>query len=223
MSISPLQALIIFAKSPSPGRVKTRLTPFLTPEQAAQLYDCMLRDTLASTARLPDTARFIFYLDDADALGYFRPLAEDATLFPQQGEDLGGRMAAAFRSIFALGYRQVAIIGSDSPDLPLDYLEQAFALLAADACEVVFGPTEDGGYYLLAMRELHEELFRDISWSSSSVLEISRLRAIEGKLRYTYLPLWYDIDTAADLQRPELLNEQNMAINTRELLSRLQR
>lgn len=215
------QALIIFARQPIPGRVKTRLTPPLSHEQGARLYDCMLRDILARTRELAGVDRLLFHAADPDAGEYFRRTAPGVPLFPQEGNDLGERMVAAFETAFAMGYSRVAIIGSDSPDLPLAFITAAFVELAQGMHDVVFGPTEDGGYYLVAMTRMERALFRGIAWGSGTVLEESLQRAEGAGRRVTLLPGWYDVDTATDLDRSELRDKANNAPLTREFIRSL--
>ena len=126
--------------------------------------------------------------------------------------------AAAFGQAFRLGATTVAIVGSDSPDLPPDRIGQAYRLLANGQTDAVFGPSEDGGYYLLAMNQLHGELFRGIEWSTGTVLAKSLERAAAAGIRTALLPTWHDVDTAGDLDRPGLLDEGDGAPLTREYL-----
>ena len=212
------QALIIFARQPLPGQVKTRLTPPLTPEEASELYRRMLLDILTRTRALADVERLLFHSGGSEADEYFRGTSPDLPLFPQIGGDLGERMAAAFETAFALGHERVAIIGSDSPDLPLDFIATAFTELASGGHEAIFGPAEDGGYYLLAMTRLRRELFQGIAWGSDTVLTTSLRQAERGGIKATVLPGWYDVDTVADLARPMLRNEANGAPLTREFI-----
>ncbi len=211
------QALIIFARMPLPGRVKTRLTPPLTQQGAAELYRCMLLDILKRTKRLDQVERLLFYEDEPGAESFFHTVTS-LTPFPQRGNDLGERMAAGFAVAFDRGHERVAIIGTDSPDLPLAHIREAFARLDDGKADAVFGPSEDGGYYLLAMKRLHHELFRDIPWSSGRVLLESLVRAGAARISCSCLPTWYDVDTAADLARPGLLDETNEAPLTRAFL-----
>lgn len=213
------QALIIFAKRPVPGRVKTRLTPPLTPEEGAEIYRRMLLDTLAGAASIPHMEKFIFYEDEPEAAPYFEGMAGEMGVFPQKGRDLGERMGNAFRDMFNMGCGRVAIIGSDSPDLPRERIAAAFELLK-DA-EVVYGPCEDGGYYLVAMKRRHDGLFEGIPWSSGAVLAKSLEKAEKAGLAVALLPNWHDLDMAEDLQRAELLDEGNSAVLTREFLKRM--
>ena len=214
---------MIFARQPVPGKVKTRLSPPLLPEEAAALYACMLGDVLAMAASLPDVEKYLFYDGGEESLEYFKGRAPGMTCIPQRGKDLGERMAEALRDAFSMGNGAAVIIGTDSPDLPFAYIEDAFCRLKPGENEVVVGPSEDGGYYLVGMTRLHRELFRDISWSSDKVMKETMKRASDAGIAISLLPMWRDVDTAADLERPELRDEMNSAPLTREfLLNRLQ-
>jgi rSAM/selenodomain-associated transferase 1 len=160
----------------------------------------------------------LFYQNEPEALPLFRSIAPDFVVEPQKGCDLGARMAAAFRQVFSLGHRHAVIIGTDSPDLPVGYLHQAFRELADGAVDVVLGPSADGGYYLLALKRVYECLFAGIAWSTGTVTKVSLARAEEAGLRVKLLPLWHDVDTADDLERSELLHAANGASMTREFL-----
>ncbi len=210
--------LLIFAKRPIPGLVKTRLTGSLTREEAAELYRCMLLDTLAKTGSLVDMDSFIFYEPSADAAPYFREIAGEMAIIPQEGKDLGERMANAFEEAFARGYAKAAIIGTDSPDLPVSFITLAFEKMDDADVDVVCGPSEDGGYYLVAMKRLRGEFFRGIPWSSGEVLRESLSRAAEAGIAVSLLPPWHDVDTIEDLQRPELLDDGNGAPLTRSFI-----
>jgi uncharacterized protein len=214
------RALIIFAKQPAPGAVKTRLAPPLTPESAAELYACMLHDTLAMAMNLAGITPFIFYQDAPDAAGFFAVAAPGIAAAPQRGENLGKRMKAAFTELFARGFSKIAIIGSDSPDLPPEYVFEAFTQLEYEHTDVVFGPAADGGYYLLALKRVWDELFINIPWSSAAVLAASAEKAKDAHLGVALLPLWYDLDIPADLERPALLDGSTTAVRTGEFLRR---
>lgn len=217
---SSRNALIIFAKRPAPGQVKTRLSPPLSPEEAAELYRCMLEDILEKVSALSGVDKHIFYEPEELAAAFFAQAAPGMTSTPQQGEDLGERMANAFAEMFDAGYEQAAVIGTDIPDIPLEYVAEALDRLASEGADAVFGPSKDGGYYLLAMRKLHAELFRGIRWSSGEVLEKSLERAKEAGIGVSLLPEWHDVDTAEDMKRPELLDEGNGAPRTREFIKK---
>ena len=202
--------------------VKTRLVPPLTLEDAACLYECMLFDTIDTITRLPGITPFVCYQDDPGAAEYFQRLVPAVESFSQQKGDLGKRMQQAFALLFSRGFREVAIIGSDSPDLPPEIIHEVFNSLEDDQTDIVLGPAEDGGYYLIAMTRLWRELFTGIRWSSETVLAESLEIARDAFLGVALLPEWYDIDRPEDLAKWELLDENCLALRTREYLLKLQ-
>ncbi len=195
------KALLIFAKQPLPGKVKTRLSPPFSPQEAADIYRCMLSDTLAKVAGLPGVKIFLFFEPSCGASDFFRTSFPGIRIFPQQGDDLGERLKKAFEMVFDLGFESVAAIGTDSPDLPLLHLQEPFRLLQDEGADVVFGPAADGGYYLVALGRSYPGLFRDIPWSTSRVLETSLEAASSLGLQVKSLPVWHDMDTVEDLKR----------------------
>jgi len=195
------KALLIFAKQPLPGKVKTRLSPPLSVQAAADIYHCMLSDTLAKTADLPGVERFLFFEPSTGAADFFWKVFPGIRTFPQMGDGLGERLEKAFETVFALGFESVAAIGTDSPDLPLSHLQEPFRLLEDDVADVIFGPAADGGYYLVALGSFCPGLFRDIPWSTNRVLEMSMGAARTLGLKAACLPVWHDMDTVEDLKR----------------------
>jgi rSAM/selenodomain-associated transferase 1 len=191
--------LIIMAKRPDPGQTKTRLCPPLTPALAAELYAGILRDTLDLARRTPGIRPVVAYAPD-DAGGYFADLAPNLARVPQQGANLGERLANATTMALSAGAPAVVAMSSDSPSLPPAYLARAFAFLAAGA-DLVFGPAEDGGYYLAGLRRPAPRLFHDVPMSTPTVLRDSLAIAAELGLNVNLLPPWYDVDTIADLRR----------------------
>ncbi len=192
--------LIIFAKEPRPGQVKTRLSPPLSPEEAAQLYHLFLQDILEEVARVPEV-RLAMAFSPQEAQGFFRNLAPPGTeLFPQVGADLGERMAQAFARGFAAGFGPVLLRGGDVPDLPAAVVSEAIEVLAAGRDQVVLGPSLDGGYYLVGLSQPQPLLFRGPVWSSSTVLTDTLRLAREQGLRVHLLPSWPDIDTYDNLR-----------------------
>lgn len=194
-----MKALLVVAKQPAPGQVKTRLTPPLSAEQAAQLYECFLRDTLDLMRAVPEVRRTIAYLP-LTARDYFTSLAPDFDLIPQVGADLGVRLDQALMHYLLLGYNQTVIMNSDGPTLPVGYLRQAFIELTNGA-EVVLGPCDDGGYYLIGLNRPAPRLLREVRMSTSYVLADTLALANEENLRVVLLPAWYDVDDAASLKR----------------------
>jgi rSAM/selenodomain-associated transferase 1 len=193
-------ALAVMAKAPRAGEVKTRLCPPLTPAEAAELYRCFLHDTL-DKVRACDAAIPVLSYAPCSARDLFTTLAPGFTLIPQRGDDLGARMADCFAQLFAQGYQAVALTGSDLPTLPPEVFQQALHLLTTPHIDVVLGPSEDGGYYLIGLRSLHRALFENMTWSTSQVLAETVKRAEMQQLRIAYLPIWYDVDTPDDLAR----------------------
>ena len=207
------RVLAVFAKTPLVGRVKTRLAPALSPEAGAELYRCMLLDTVARVRSLPvDTV--IFY--EGDEL-FFRDLAPGVPLIRQHQGGLGERLEQAFDALRSLGFQACVVIGTDAPDLPLGFIEEGFRLLEGGS-DVVFGPAEDGGYYLVGLSGPSCGLFREIPWSGPRVLALSRERAREAGFAAALLPSWYDVDSFEDLLRPGLSDPGNGAPLTRGFL-----
>jgi rSAM/selenodomain-associated transferase 1 len=193
-------AVVIMAKAPQMGQVKTRLCPPLSLAEAAQLYRCFLLDTIANIQTLEAVSPVIAYAPTSSRT-LFEDLTPDFTLIPQQGTDLGTRMATCFAQLFAEGYREILLTGSDLPTLPTAYLRQAIDLIMTPQNDVVLGPSEDGGYYLIGLRQLYRQLFAEIHWSTDQVLRETLRRAEVKQLRVACLPPWFDVDTTADLER----------------------
>jgi uncharacterized protein len=194
-----VNALLMVAKQPAPGQTKTRLTPPLSSRQAAYLYESFLRDTLDLMRAVPDVQRVIAYLP-VEARDTFASLAPDFDLVPQEGNDLGARLDQALRHYLQQGYDSAVVMNSDGPTLPIEYLLQAFAELAAGA-NVVLGPSDDGGYYLIGLKRPAPRLLREVRMSTSHVLADTLALANEEHLRVALLPAWYDVDDAASLTR----------------------
>jgi rSAM/selenodomain-associated transferase 1 len=191
--------LIIFAKEPRPGQVKTRLSPPLSPQETVQLYHSFLLDILEEMSQLPDM-RLALAFSPPEGRDFFQSLAPPGTdLFPQEGEDLGERMALACARGFEAGFGPVLLRGSDTPDLPAAVVSEAREVLAAGKVQVVLGPATDGGYYLVGLTEPQPPLFQGPAWSSGTVLEDTLKASRDFGLKVHLLPSWADIDTYADL------------------------
>lgn len=220
------QTLLVVAKHPTPGHTKTRLCPPLSSAQAAALYGCFLRDTLDVMRRVPDVERAVAYLaeDDmqyAEAHRYFSDIAPDMPLTPQRGNGLGERLHHLLSDALADGSSAAVVMDSDSPTLPHTYLEQAFALLRG-ACDVVLGPCDDGGYYLIGLKKPQPRLLREVRMSTPTVLADTLDIASHLGLQTCLLPVWYDVDTAAELARLQAelaLNQDHIAPLTRAYLA----
>ena len=164
------------AKAPRPGEVKTRLCPPLLPADAAVLYRCFLLDKIAAVGALANAQPTLAYTP-ADARAEFAALAPGFALVPQLGPDLGARLHATLEALLAAGHSGAVAVDSDTPTLPRDFLQQAVDSLAGPGPDVVLGPTEDGGYYLIGVRAAHRELFDGVPWSTPQVLEVTLRRA----------------------------------------------
>ena len=221
--------LVVVAKEPVPGKVKTRLFPELSPAVAADLYRCFLHDRIQEVSTLNEVDRAIAYTPE-DARETFITLALDGfELFAQQGKHLGERLNNIFLEKLSQGYKAVSIVDSDSPDLPKSLIKESFELLLSKRVEVVFGPCHDGGYYLVGMRKPHPELFRNIPWSTENVLSVTLEKARKMGLNVKLLSTWNDLDTFKDLlefynkykDRP--LSKDWAASKTFSFLSRLEK
>ena len=234
-------ALAIMTKAPHAGRVKTRLVPPLTPEEAAELSKCLLRDTVATisdacsrcltcaTGSTVATARakgIAVYTPVGAESVYAGILPPNFTLLPQRGDQFGERLYFAVEDLFKCGFESVCLIDSDSPTVPASNFEHATQVLTAPGDRVVLGPSEDGGYYLIGLTKPDRRLFEQIDWSTERVLDQTIQRANEIGLEVTLLPTGYDVDDDASLRRlcSELLADttsKNIAPYTREFLAQL--
>jgi rSAM/selenodomain-associated transferase 1 len=219
------RTIVVMAKAPIPGRVKTRLCPPLDLRTAARLHESFVLDVLEKAAAIPDTELVISYAPRG-GLAYFRDAAPGARAYLlQEGRTLGGRMSRCFETLCEPG-RAVALIGTDVPTLPARCLELAFDALASSLVDVVFGPASDGGYYSVAMTSVHPGLFQGISWTTPEVLAQSIEKAAELDLGWYLLPEWYDVDRPADLAylKSELLDHwaaRSSVRHTRDVLRSL--
>jgi len=184
------RAILIFSKSPESGKVKTRLRPFLTDEQCLSLHIALLRDTINKCSAVP--ADLFLYLTAHTPLTFIT----DLPVKIQEGADLGERMRNAFSENLA-NYKKVLITGIDSPGYPISAFEEAF--LALDHYDLVLGPCDDGGYYLIGLRKMIPQIFENVPWGTSEVLKTTL--ALSPRTMTTLLPLSYDIDLPADLDR----------------------
>lgn len=193
-------AITIMAKAPRAGEVKTRLCPPFSTNEAAELYRCFLLDKIEQVSGLRAATPAIAYTPH-EGRSFFENFAPGFVLVPQQGPDLGARLANSFDQLFARGYAGALAIDSDTPTLPTHFLEEALDLIATPAIDLVLGPSDDGGYYLIGLRKLYRELFEEMAWSTAQVTEETLRRAEVKGLKVATLPLWFDVDTPDDLER----------------------
>lgn len=213
------RALIVIGKAPVPGKTKTRLVPPLTAAQAATLYGAFLADTVELARQVGwEQTTLIHPRGDGSRLAHLA-----VALLEQPDDGLGDALAHAFAHHFRLGFDMVVLIGSDNPTLPPQPILAAEVALQR-ANDLVIGPTRDGGYYLIGMRQSNPALFDEIAWSTSGVYAQTVQRASELGLRVHRVDDWYDVDEAADLDhlRADLASlPANVASHTRSVLREL--
>lgn len=192
-------AIIIFAKAPVPGAVKTRMCPPLTPDEAATLHGSLVMDAVERTRSLRGFDVFLACTPGMDH-PFFQTLAarHRLRLCDQVGDDLGQRMDHALTAAFTRGYAHALLVGTDIPNLSAGHYQRAKALL--QAADVVLGPTQDGGYYLVGAKHPVPALFAGIPWSTGSVLAQSRARAERAGLVVGLLEPERDLDTFDDVR-----------------------
>ena len=192
------ELLIIFVKKPELGRVKTRLAQSIGDHAALDIYKKLISTTEEASSKL-NTDRHI-YFSGAISNEYWK-LDSKVT---QQGIDLGERMLNAFKNSFYKGYDRIVLIGSDLPEISEEIIKNAFGKLEEN--EVVFGPSEDGGYYLVGMSNLHEYVFENKPWSTTTLLEKTLAELKQKNVDVSLMRTLNDIDTFEDLkQYPEFL------------------
>ncbi len=212
MALADRCAIAVMAKAPVAGRVKTRLTPPLSPEQAMRMGSAFLRDVTGNIALAGFAAPidgWIAYAPAGEAALFDAMLANGTQLLLADGlapmppgvDGFGRCLLQAVRDLLARGYRAACVLNADSPTLPTEALVRLARALLAPGARAVLGPAEDGGYYVLGMQAPHARLFSDIAWSSERVAEQTRARAAELGLPLVELPPWYDVDDRAALAR----------------------
>ena len=201
---SPHAALVIFAKAPIPGEVKTRLCPPLTHDEAATLHGSFVLDMLerskTAVAKLKLPLDRYLACAPSSTLVFFKIMEErqGVKLIDQVGDDLEARLQHVFETMFERGYQRVFMVGTDVPSLPLHHYTQALALLEVN--DLVLGPAFDGGYYLIGLKRMVPDLFTGIPWSTKRVLAMTHEKATTLGLRIGLLPPWRDVDTIEDLK-----------------------
>jgi rSAM/selenodomain-associated transferase 1 len=191
--------IVIAAKSPQAGRVKTRLVGGdVTPAMAAAFASAFLTDTVRIAGAPVLDAELLLALDGAAE--YLPRDVRRVRRIRQRGNSLGERLVHIFGEAFAAGHSLVCVLGSDTPHLPVAFVQEAFGRLGRDA-DAVFAPADDGGYCLVALGKPLPELFAGIPWSSNGVLEETLKAATAAGIKTALLPGWYDVDSAGDLRR----------------------
>jgi hypothetical protein len=171
----------------------------LTPQEAALFYEALLQDTFTLAAGIPGV-QLAAAITPPDSEPYFKQIAPHGTLLiPIEGADIGECLCLALSELLQRGFRRAIALNADGPSLPPAYLQQAVQLL--NDHDVVLGPGEDGGYYLVGLKRMEPALFHGISWSTGQVLEQTLAHAHKLSLHTALTPPWYDIDLPADVQR----------------------
>jgi len=213
-------ALVVMAKRPASGQTKTRLSPLLSPEQASELYECFLLDTLDVMRQVNGVHRVLAYLPEGDE-AYFRNLAPDFELILQHGRDLGERLDDLLTHYLSLGFARAVAMDSDSPTLPARLVRSAFEQLSGQI-DVVLGPCTDGGYYMIGLRKPAPRLLREVQMSTPHVTRDTLALAEAEGLQTRLLSTWYDVDDTASLSHLRADLEclpESVAKHTRRYLS----
>jgi uncharacterized protein len=195
----PSDVLIVFVKAPRAGEVKTRLAAHLGPEAAAELYRVLAEEEIRRTRPGAGEYERLFFFTPPLARAAIERWLPGETCLPQEGSDLGARMAGAFDVAFARGARRAAIVGTDVPWVSRELVREALTALGEN--DVVVGPARDGGYYLLAVDRRRPQLFDGIPWSTHAVLAATIERAQVLGLRLGLVEPHADIDTLDDVRR----------------------
>jgi rSAM/selenodomain-associated transferase 1 len=193
--------LVVMAKAPVAGNVKTRLSPDLSADDAARLSACFLKDRLVEMGKLNGCDRAIAFTPEKAEHLFEQYSANRFSLFPQRGLGLGERMSNIFKEKHPEGYHAIVVVGTDSPDLPGSIVTEAFDRLMSEPVDIILGPAVDGGYYLVGMKRHHPEVFERIPWGTETVLAATLEAARESGIRTACLQTWHDIDTIADIRR----------------------
>src|SRR3954467_3399739 len=197
-------ALGIMTKAPEPGKVKTRLTPPLTPEEAAEINKCFLRDLAQAITLAGETSPGMgvgVYTPRGSETAYADILPAGFVLLTQRGTDFGERLICAAQDLFSVGFESVCLINSDSPTVPSSSFAMAANELAKTGERIVLGPSDDGGYYLIGLKKPNRTLFQEIQWSTERVFDQTMRQAAKSGLPVHLLPTGFDIDDGTALQR----------------------
>jgi uncharacterized protein len=220
------EALVVMANAPREEKAPNRLSSALSPEEAKRLYIAFLSDTFVLMEDVRDErenlALALCYTPEGEEEAFEEVEREGSLMIPQRGENLGERLTNCFADLFALSFESVVVIGADTPTLPGEYVFDAFECFETDD-DVVIGPTEDGGYYLVGMRKLHKRIFEDLPWGAAGALDATIERAREAELNLVLLPEWRDVDTPEDFEqlKRELAENKEAAKFTKRFLKEL--
>jgi rSAM/selenodomain-associated transferase 1 len=224
------KALIVFVKAPVPGKVKTRLQPELEPEKIVEIYKSFITEIVFKCIRLKEADTFVGCAPAKNNEFLQRvTFTHKLPSFNQRGNNLGEKIVNAFRDHFKKGYRDIVLLGSDSPTIPTEYIRKAFAALEKN--DLILGPCCDKGLYLIGARKsIVPAIFQNIAWDTNEVLGAVMKKLYSLDIRFSLLPFWYDVDTIEDLKFLEIhrqyLNRKRVKIKhkaTRDRKSRVSR
>lgn len=213
--IKDRNALIIMAKAPQLGNVKTRLDADIGKKNALGIYKNFLKDLSKRILPNKNCVKYVFFTPShrVNLLEPFFSVENGFILKPQCEGNLGDKLADSFKRLFNDGFSNIVVIGTDSPDIPIESIDRAFSYLVdnKNSKNAVIGPTEDGGYYLLGLNSREDGVFKDITWSSDLVFSETVKNFKKHSFSYEILPKWYDIDDKNGLKR---LISENIATNS---------
>ena len=214
------RAIIIMTKVPVVGNVKTRLQPFLSAEQCAELAVCFLLDTISKIEFL-QIPLIMAYTPVENRNILLEIITTKQTLVEQNGASLGERIFNALQFAFTQNLDSVVMIGTGSPTLPNEFIRRAFEILSKN--DAVLGRTTDGGFYLIGLQVLQKQIFENVEWSSSKTFEQTAQNIGNLGLKLSFLPDWYDVDTPDDLKilAKDLTENQDLAPKTSEFVKNL--
>src|SRR3989338_1648464 len=210
--------LIIFAREPKAGKVKTRMQGHLSLDMCVKLYKAFLKDALELARALKCSDKVLAYESSEPEPGYLKTIAWGFLFHKQEGKNLGEKMYHAFRFAKRNKCDKTIIIGSDSPNLHAEYIKDAYRRLGKN--DIILGPAQDGGYYLVGLKNPCKGIFKGIKWSSKTVLEDTLKNARNMSKKVWILKKWYDVDDPIGLVRlkSDLKKEKKAAPWTRRLL-----
>jgi uncharacterized protein len=193
--------MAVMAKVPGLEPVKSRLHHSLPLAMVTLLYRCFLLDRLDGVLSLAGVRAVLAFSPPWAGIQASALAPAGYRLLPQRGADLGARMSGLLGGLLADGHPGALVMGADSPTLPIAFVAEAARALAEDWADLVIGPAEDGGYYLIGLRRSQPALFANVPWSTDRVMELTTDRARRLGLRMHILPEWFDVDTESDLRR----------------------
>jgi rSAM/selenodomain-associated transferase 1 len=205
--------ILLYAKFPEKGKVKTRLARDIGDTHAVELARRFILDIFATFAR-NEIPVCVCYSPESAEEAFRQWLSDDYTYWPQHGQDLGDRMHRSFQQAFQAGYQRVIVIGSDLPDVPATLIDKAFEQL--DTFDAVIGPSDDGGYYLLGFRKetFLPDIFHNMTWSTADVYTETVERIKKAGRTFFQLPEWSDVDDVHDLYQFYKRNQSDQTSHT---------